>query len=283
VPINVAEQVWTAQADVHLTAANLKGTFGEWAIGWFARATMVAGSSGNVTTGTLTEQQDGSLRYSPGGTTLRIIRKSGYTFDLRADALVGNVRATNFPADGERLNATFLWASGLSLRCDVQSKHLLFDGTFLEDDGTKTTVRVSQTRTSQLWSGTNEWGTGYSVEVFGDSDNRGRVEHGGQVVEYISSLLYSTCSGVCGSNASSDYLWSHDVVVSLEGRIWRLKYHTGYKQQSSSSPKVNVWDGQVFEGTTQVGGLVKRPISQAGYALEVNVRGDSFLVRGVSE
>lgn len=280
---NVAERVWKAQENVHLTASNLRDTYGEWAIAWLANAADAAGASGNVTTGTLTEQSDGSLRYAPGGTTLRIVRRSGYAFDISVQTLTGDVRAEDFPDTDDRLIATFVWPEGVSLRCDVAEKDLAFKGGYFEDDDSLTLVDVTESLDSEVWSGPGPGGTGYSVEGFGEAEYSGLIIRGDDTIEYDSSLVYSTCGGSCGASAAYDYRFTHSVTVSRGADKFQLDYHTGFLQQTAASLKSHYWDGDIFLNGAKVGALVKRPGVSSTYALEVVIGSDTWLVRGVAE
>lgn len=280
---NVAEQVWKAQENAYLTASKLNDTWGDWAIGWLAYAANTAGASGNVTTGTLTEQQDDTFSYSPGGTTLRIVRNSGYTFDIRVDTLVGNVRSDGFPGAQDRLVAVYLWSGGRSLRCDLQQKTLSFQGTWVEDDGTLVTADVSQVTQSQVWTTQAPSGNGYITQIQGSGTFTGTVTRSGTTVTYQTALVNRSCLGDCGTLVAYDFQYTHQVSVAGVGGDWSLAYHTGFFQQTAANLPRNTWDGDIFLGGTKVGALVKRPGVSSTYALEVVIGSDTWLVRGVAE
>lgn len=273
--INLAERVWLAQDEVFRTSSRLRASYGQNAIGWLRAARTAAGSQ--VTTGSLAERADGTFSWASGGSTLRVTTIDGRQFQLRVDALVGNVLGSSFPATDERMDVTWIFSPSLSSRCVLEARSAHFSGNFVLGDGEAIVADVTDSINSTAYSG--DTGSGYATDVFGEGRFSGYVEFEDRRVDFTTSLVYSTCVGACGFSAAADYVYTHDVAAALDGATWRLRYDTGWKKQYSYSLPVYLWQGSI-SGPEQ-GSLVRRPVAASADALDVVIGADRYTTGGV--
>jgi hypothetical protein len=275
--VNLAEAVWLGQDRAWKTSSVLRASYGQSAIGWIRLARNAAGVQ--VTTGSLIEGADNSARYVAGGTNLRVTTSAGRQFQFRVDALVGDISASDFPRDGEWIDVTWIFPSGLTSRCVLRHKSSQFKGVFVDDKEEFIEADVSDSQSSTRYSG--ETGSGYSTDIFGEGLFEGSVVYEDRKVVFSTSLVYSVCVGACGFSAAQDYIYTHDTTLTRDGVSWNLDYTSGWKKQGQYSVNdVQYWQGSI---TGPVAGrLERRPVANQVEGLDVVIGLDRFTTRAVT-
>lgn len=248
-----------------MSADYFESTYGANALSWIRAARTASGSQ--VTTGTIAVLSDGSFRYTPGGSTLKL-SKPGFSGELRVNALTGDISSSNFPRAGESIDVSWLFADGKSARCVLKQDERLFDGTFLDEHGDEAQVRATWFRTSDGGSYADPYGV-HVTFTYGTVDAAGELTSvDGRDVSFAMHGKFATCiTGGTGCYLDRfDYQYTHDVSLRLDSSIWNL--NTSY------------WGGTI-DGPTE-GRFVVRPIGQV-FALDVRVGEDSFSVDSALE
>lgn len=275
--VNLAEKVWVAQENVFRLSVQLRSSYGEGALSWLRLAKRTTGTQ--VTTGSLTEHVDGTATFVSGGTTLRVTTKTGRQFQLRVDALVGDVSAATFPWNDDQIDVTWIFATGATSRCVFAKNSEHFVGTFVTDLNEEVTADVSRWVNSTVYSG--DTGSGYATDISGEGRFSGYVQFPDRRVDFTTPLVYSTCSGACGFSPAQDYVYTHDVTLTFTGGgVWTLHYNTGWKKQYSYSLTEYYWGGSIRGAAS--GSMVKRPIASSAVALDVVIGADRYTATGVT-
>jgi hypothetical protein len=274
--VNVAEGVWLGQESAWKTSSMLRASYGQNAIGWVRAARNAAGTQ--VTTGALIENADGSVRYTAGGTNLRVTMATGRQFQFRIDSLVGDIQASSFPREGEQLDITWLFPSGGTSRCVLHEKSSRFVGIFVDGNDELIEADVSDSKSQTRYSG--ETGSGYSTDIFGEGLFEGSVVYEDREVTFSTSLVYTSCVGACGFSAAQDSVYTHNTTLTRGGVSWNLAFTSGWKKQGQYSLiEDNYWQGSI---TGPVNGrFEKRPIAYKAVSLDVVIGLDRFSTRAV--
>ncbi|MCC6338331.1 MAG: hypothetical protein IT380_30595 [Myxococcales bacterium] len=259
---------------MYKTSEKLRDTWGEWMISWLRSARSAAGGSGNVTTGTLTETASGSFTYTSGTQPLRIVKASGQTFSITVQQLVGAISNSSFPSGSDHLVGTFDMGS-YTMQVDVAAKASAFDGDYYDDAGTRTTVHVRDTKVVDSFT--------YNGMYYLDDKRTfsGTVAQGSTLVSYTTKKWLDSCTGATCTLSGMTLDVDHDVTVTLPNGTWRLVYSTGFRQPSGTLPTY-AWEGDIWSGSTKVGGLLKSRVGTAT-ALNVTLGSDLWRVRTVTE
>ena len=271
--INLAEKVWSAQADLWKSPSYFFETYGKSALSWLRTAATAAGSQ--VTTGTITLMADGTARYAPGGTTLRL-SKPGFTGELRVAALVGDVTSSTFPGMGESIELSWLWAGGRSARCVLTGDEKRFSGTFTDVHGDEADVQASWVGSGSTSTYPGPSGNLVTSGFFSSTFSGTHTYGGGRVVRYTTQQALSFCVALgtdCSASPALDYRYQHDVSLRLDAATWTLKYVTGSRQQAQRGGETKSWSGAIAGPST--GTLIVRPVNSV-FALDVVVGADRF-------
>ncbi|MEW5741716.1 MAG: hypothetical protein AB1938_22545 [Myxococcota bacterium] len=272
--VNQAEVLWKAQDSIHETSETLRDTWAAWMIDWLRDARSAAGASGNVTTGTLTETGSGSFTYASGTHPLRIVKASGQTFSIIVQQLVGSVASTSFPSGSDRLIGTFDMGS-YTMQVDVTAKTSAFDGDYFDDAGTRTTVHVRHSKEQESFT--------YNGTYFLENNETfsGTVARGSTLVSYSTKKWLLNCTGTNCVLSGMTLDLDHDVTVTLPNGTFQLVYSTGFRQPSGALPTY-AWEGDIWSGSSKVGGLMKRKVGTVT-ELNVTVGASLWRVRTVTE
>lgn len=274
--VNLAEKVWVAQEKSFRLSNQLRSSYGLNALSWLRLAKSTTGTQ--VTAGTLTERADGTATFVSGGSTLRVTTRTGRQFQLRVDALVGDVSATTFPWNDDQIDVTWIFPNGANSRCVFAQKSEHFVGTFVTDQNETVSADVSHSANSTVYSGNT--GSGYATDISGEGSFSGYVQYPDRRVDFTTALVYSTCSGACGFSPAQDYVYTHDVTLSFAaGGVWALHYNTGWKKQYSYSLTEYYWGGSIRGAGS--GSMVKRPVAASTVALDVVIGADRYTTTGV--
>jgi uncharacterized membrane protein len=253
----------------------LRQTYAKNLLRWLAFARSVARIP--VYSGILTETAPNVFTYVVGGNTMKINRFNGTKIELRVTDIYGDVTDPTFPIGNDRIDASWIWAPGVESKFNLRPTWSRFDGNFADIDDNEFVAHLLESRNTTANSG--NYGSGFFSETSGDMSFTGTIAYPMSQIDVDTSIVFSTCSGSCGSSDYQDFIYTHSPKLTLGAEHYSFSYHTGFTKRYAGSTATYRWDGS-FNGTRS-GQLVQSSVGSAE-GLEVVVGGDRYLTRGVA-